>query len=561
MTLESRKRQWIVPGVVAVVLISLAIVFNGPLLTWFGLGGDEHAGHAHGKTPASAEALVALNAALEEYEGARVLLADDKLEGISAYASELALALETAAADGASGTAEQGAKASRRLAKAKTIEEARNIFEDVSLALVSLASENPSLTENRHIFQCPMTDGFGKWIQPSEKLENPYMGHSMLACGSASEWEVPEDAIAYHTCPMHPSIKQEGPGTCPICGMDLTPVLESELRTGILFVDAKRRQQIGVRTETVGRQAVDMRVNAVGRVAYDTSARVDVTLKYKGWVRKLHANKPAQRVKKGEPLLSVYSPELYGAQQDYLNALASQKAAAGTGAPNRADYLVKAARQRLKLWDVPDWQIDRIAAGGEPIEALTIASPLDGFALETNVVEGAVVEAGQTLFRIAKLSEVWVEADVYERDLPHVAVGMAANVTLPHLGGQVFSGQVGFIYPFLDTETRTGRLRIVLPNDDLTLKPEMFANVELVVPGTEELVVPESAVLYVGRRRLVFLDLGEGRLRPQEIKVGTKGDGGYEVVEGLSEGDVVVTSANFLIAAESRLKSAVEQWQ
>lgn len=561
MTRESRKNQWIVPVAVTVVLVTAAFVFRSTLLPWFGLGGDGHEGHSHGRAPASPEALAALNEALEAYEGARTLLADDQLEGVSEHASELVRAFEAAVANGAPDTAGQGARAAGRMGKAKTIEEARAAFEDVSLALVSLASDNPSLTQNRFIFQCPMTDGFGKWIQTTEKLENPYMGHSMLACGTASEWEAPEDAIAYHTCPMHPSIKQEGPGTCPICGMDLTPVLESELRTGVLFVDAKRRQQIGVRTETIGPKRVDVRVEAVGKVAYDASSRVDVTLKYKAWVRKLHANKPAQRVKKGEPLVSVYSPELYGAQQDYLNALASQKAAASTGAPNRSDYLVKAARGRLKLWDVPDWQVERIAAGGEPVEAFTIASPADGFALETNVVEGGVVEAGQTLFRIARLNEVWVEADIHERDLAFVALGMKANVTLPHAGDRVVEGTVDFIHPLLDEETRTARARVVVANDDLTLKPGMFASVEFVAPGAERLVVPESAVLYVGKRRLTFLDLGEGRLRPQEIKLGAKSGEGYEVVEGLSEGDVVVTSANFLIAAESRLKSAVEQWQ
>jgi len=181
--------------------------------------------------------------------------------------------------------------------------------------------------------------------------------------------------------------------------------------------------------------------------------------------------------------------------------------------------------------------------------------------VEKNVVEGASVQPGMTLFRIAGLDRVWVEAEVYESELPLVEVGQEAVVTFPYLPGVERRGTVAFLYPYLDPATRTGRVRVELPNPDGALKPDMFAHVTLVRDLGEKLVVPEQAVLYAGPRSFVFVDLGEGRLKPQQVQTGRKDDGWLEILSGLEEGDVIVTSGNFLIAAESRLKSAIEQWQ
>lgn len=265
-------------------------------------------------------------------------------------------------------------------------------------------------------------------------------------------------------------------------------------------------------------------------------------------------------VNKGEPLFTLYSPELYAAQEELATALASQEAARQTSIPDRADYLVEAARTRLRLWDLQDWQIDEIAKTGKPLEYIPIVSPVTGYVIEKNVVEGATVEPGKTLYRIAGLDKIWIEAEVYESELPLIDVGQKAEVTLTYLPGKKFTGRVSFIYPYLEGKTRTGRIRVELPNPGLELKPDMYANVDLGKERGERLVVPEEAVIYAGPRRLVFLDLGEGRLRPQEIEVGIKTGDYYEVLSGLEEGDVVVTSGNFLIAAESRLKSAATQW-
>ncbi len=366
--------------------------------------------------------------------------------------------------------------------------------------------------------------------------------------------------IDYYTCSMHPSVRSEVPGTCPICSMTLVPVTKQETETGIITLDAQRRQAIGVRTAPVARQDVSVRVRAAGKVVYDETRLAEVTVKYRGWVGTLHADATGVRVESGEALFTLYSPELFAAQEELLTALESQRAARDTTAPERADYLVDAARRRLHLWDIQDSQIDDIVAGGQAQQYLSIVSPVDGFVIEKNVVQGSAVEPGEVLYRIAGLDRIWIDAEVYESEFPLVALGQQAQVTLPYLPGRTFQGRVSFIYPYLEGKTRTGRIRVELPNRGLELKPEMYANVELVSEKGTQLMVPAEAVLYAGPRRLVFVDLGEGQLRPQEIEIGVKSGDFYEVLDGLDEGDVVVTSGNFLVAAESRLKSATKQW-
>lgn len=369
-----------------------------------------------------------------------------------------------------------------------------------------------------------------------------------------------EGDISHYTCSMHPSVRRQEPGTCPICSMDLVPVTREEVETGIFTVDAARRQLIGVRTAAVERRPVEIRVRAVGKIVYDETRLSEVSVKFRGWIGRLSANSMGQEVREGETLFTLYSPELYSAQEEFLSALASQRAAAGTSAPDRADYLVNAARERLRLWDLHDWQIDQVAEEGSPLKYIPIVSPVSGVVIEKDVVEGAAVAPGMKLYRIAGLETVWVEAEVYESQLVLVSVGQEAEVVLPYLPGKSFRGKVSFVYPYLDDQTRTGRIRIELSNPSFELRPDMYADVVLEIRRGERLVVPTEAVLHAGPRRLVFLDLGEGRLKPHEIEIGVKSGDVYEVLAGLEEGDVVVASGNFLIAAESRLKSAVEQW-
>lgn len=372
--------------------------------------------------------------------------------------------------------------------------------------------------------------------------------------------ETPDSEISHYTCSMHPSVQSQEPGTCPICSMDLVPVTREEMDTGVIMIDAQRRQLIGLRTGPVTRRAAVPQVRAVGRVVYDESRLADVSLKYRGWIGELKVSKSGQRVEQGQILFTLYSPEIYAAQEEFLAAIASQQAARSSSAPMRADYLVDAARQRLRLWDIQDWQIDAIVGTGQPLEYIPIVSATAGHVVEKNIVQGAAVEPGMKLYRIAGLESVWVEAELYESELALIEIDQRARVSLPYLPGRRYEGRVSFLYPYLENASRTARIRIELDNKDMALKPDMYANVEIQADRGERLMVPEEAVLYAGPRRLVFVDLGEGRIKPQEIELGLKSGDFYEVLSGLNENDVVVTSGTFLVAAESRLKSAVGQW-
>jgi Cu(I)/Ag(I) efflux system membrane fusion protein len=551
-------------------LLLVAFLLRAQITEWF---------HSHptDRPAVTNQALDELREALHAYEEIRARLAQDTTTGLEPHAQQAADSLEAAAAmigeraPDLSRAARSGVHAAHSLASSTHLAEARAGFSALSEAIVALGVEEPQLREGWYLFSCPMVEGFNRWIQKAEAIENPYMGSRMLQCGSVEVWAEPAreaprahehdpGEISHYTCSMHPSVQAEEAGTCPICGMQLVPVTREEVETGVLFIDEERRQKIGVRTGTVTRRPVSMTVRTVGQIDYDERRIVDVNLKVSGWIVRLHVDETGQRVEKGETLFTLYSPELYAAQEEYLQALQSQRAARETGAPGRVDYLVQAAEKRLRLWDLTAAQIRNIARQGSPLEAIPIVSPASGYVTEKNFVEGASADAGTRLYRIAELESVWVTAQIYEMDLGLIRVGQTASVTLPYHPARSFDGSVAYVYPYLDRGTRTGRVRIELENPQLELRPDMFANVEFHVDLGSRLVIPDSAVVFTGPRRLVFRDLGEGRLQPQEVKIGARADDFYEVVAGLSEGDRIVTSGNFLISAESRIRSATRYW-
>jgi Cu(I)/Ag(I) efflux system membrane fusion protein len=368
------------------------------------------------------------------------------------------------------------------------------------------------------------------------------------------------DEIAHYTCSMHPSVKNAGPGMCPSCSMPLAPVFRRELDSGEVVLDPGRRQQIGVTTARVELRPLAVPVRAAGGVTFDQSRLTDVTLRAGGWIDELYADRLGQRVKEGEPLFTLYSPDLFEAQQKYVEALEKLENARKLRSPLSAGLLLETRRQRLRLSDLGPDQLELLEERGLPVELVQILAPASGHVIEKNVVAGAAVSPGMRLLRIAGLDRVWVEAEVYESELGLLAVGDAATVTLRHLPGRSFAGRVAFVYPWLDGATRTGRVRIELPNPGLALKPEMFAQVVFEPALGERLAVPEEAILYAGDRHYVFLDLGQGRLRPQAVTLGQRAGEWVEVLDGLAPGDEVVTSGNFLIAAEARLKLALDHW-
>ncbi len=523
-------------------------------------------------TELPAPALEALRRAFEATERVRTELAFDRLDGVAVPAREAAQAIraaEVALPGAGSEVADclgQGAAAAESLAAATDIEAARLAYGELNRFLIALAAADPRLQEGWHVFRCPMAKGFKKWLQKSPTLENPYMGQKMSTCGGSSTWGVaaPDDGggvsheghghagedVSHYTCSMHPSVRQDEAGTCPICSMDLSSVTFDEEESGVIRIDEARRGQVGIRTGKVVVAPMTRSIRAVGRVAYDESRLKDVTLKLGGWITKLHVDETGQAVKKGQLLFTLYSPELFAAQQEYLLARQS----------TRGDALLRAAERKLQLWGVSKGQIAAIAKRGEPIEDVPFYSPASGYVIEKDVVEGGAVEAGMRLFRIAALDRVWVEADLYEAELPQVKKGQRAKVTLSYLPDKTFDGTVAYVYPYLDKGSRTGKVRVELKNEGLELKPDMYATVSFELDLGGRLQVPIDAVVYTGPRRLVFVDIGEGRLRPQEVKLGARSDETVEVIEGLTEGQVVVTSGNFLVAAESRIRSAAKIW-
>ncbi|MCO6442059.1 MAG: efflux RND transporter periplasmic adaptor subunit [Nitrococcus mobilis] len=319
---------------------------------------------------------------------------------------------------------------------------------------------------------------------------------------------------------------------------------------GTVMLDARRRQLIGVGTARAQVTDLERTIRAVGQVSYDETRLADVSLKFDAWVGELYVEYVGALVKKGQPLFTVYGPELLAAQQEYLEIKRR-------GAPST---LLGAARKRLELWDMTAEEIAALERRGEPFVYVPIHAPLGGTVVTKNVVEGTARQAGETLMRIADLSWVWVEAEVYEAELPLVRAGMPAEVRLPYLPNQVYKGEIDYVYPYLEEDSRTGRVRITLENPNGVLKPDMYAEVKLMADLGQRLTVPEEAVIIAGETRVVFEDLGGGRLAPRRVETGQRAGGRIEILNGLEPGDQVVTSGNFLIASESRLKAGIEQW-
>jgi RND family efflux transporter MFP subunit len=345
-------------------------------------------------------------------------------------------------------------------------------------------------------------------------------------------------------------------------GMDYIPVYEGEDEGGSgIKVSSERMQTLGVRVAKVERRAIDTVVRASGRIEVDERRLVNITPKFEGYIEKLHVNATGQAVARGAPLFDAYSPELLAAQREY--AVAARGLAQLKDADEQAragiQRLADSALARLRLWDVTDEEIAHLATSGEPRRTLTFRAPAGGIVLERKAVQGMRFMPGEMLLTIADLSSLWLIADVAEQDIGRVRVGTPARVRLDAYPGQVFDGRVTFIYPTLKAETRSAQLRIELANPGGRLKPAMFAQVELPIGASAgaQLVVPNSAVIDSGAKRVVIVDLGAGRFEPREVKTGSRGDEFTVVTAGVKDGESVVVAANFLLDAESNLRAAL----
>lgn len=346
-------------------------------------------------------------------------------------------------------------------------------------------------------------------------------------------------------------------------GMDYLPVYEGEqTNSRQLTITPEKIQKLGVKTEKVQYRPLARSIHALGSIQIDERRISVVNAKFEGWIQRLLVNTTGQTVKKGQPLLEIYSPDLLSAQQEYLIAKQGEAALqqASPQAQTTAEQLTRNALQRLNYWGIGSAQLKRLQQQEQVIEYLPLLSPVDGVVIEKPAVAGMRFMPGELLFQIADLQRVWLLADVFEQDLDWVSVGQTVHVDIKAYPDKVFTGQIGFIYPTLNTDTRTVKVRVELDNTQGLLKPGLYGSVELSAShqAHHALMVADSAVLDSGTRQVVLVQLGEGTFEPRTVKIGHRADGYSEVLEGLTDGETVVTRANFLIDAESNLKAALD---
>jgi Cu(I)/Ag(I) efflux system membrane fusion protein len=333
-----------------------------------------------------------------------------------------------------------------------------------------------------------------------------------------------------------------------------------EVTPGTVQISPEKQQLIGVKFGTVEMRPLEKVIRTVGRVDYDEKRIVTVSPKVGGWIEELFVDFTGRFVREGEALLTIYSPELVSTQEEYLLAIQARKSLSKSPfaeVASSGDSLAESARKRLKLWDISDEQIKALEETGQSRKTLTLYSPFSGFVLEKTATKGMSIMPGMALYKLADLSVVWLLADIYEYELPFVRLGQSASVQLSYLPGETFSGKAIYIYPAIDPNTRTAKVRFEFPNPQDKLKPEMYATVEIKIQLGQKLAVPEGAIIDTGVRQLAIIDRGNGYFEPREVQVGSKVEGYYEVIRGLRAGERVVTSANFLIDSESKLKEAM----
>jgi RND family efflux transporter MFP subunit len=399
--------------------------------------------------------------------------------------------------------------------------------------------------------------GYGRWYGPRSDR--------------ASVQPEGKKAAGYH-CPMHPNFRSDKPGNCGVCGMRLVPdepaglpdppaaesTAAGELPEGTIHISPDKQQLIGVKYGKAEYTTATSSFRATGKVAIDETRVVKVQTRIEGWIDRVFANVTGDPVKKGQPLVTLYSPEMLATQQELLLALKSRdilKGSALTSSVEHGESLVAAARRRLELWELSPEQIAEIEKTGQPIRNITVYAPISGHVMTRNAFPKQRVTPETELYTLADLSRVWIIADVFENEARQVQIGTGATVTLTYAGGRRFGARVTHIHPQVETATRTLQVRLEAENPGLALKPEMFVDVEFFSGGGRRLTVPAEAVIDTGLRQTVFVDRANGNLEPRQVRTGERLGDRIEIVSGLKEGERIVTSGNFLIDSESQLRS------
>ncbi len=414
------------------------------------------------------------------------------------------------------------------------------------------------------------------WNQaPASWLRETLTGEHQLVAVTGEDGE-----IEYWTCTMHPSVRMKDPGTCPICAMDLVPVMKSPPATSdngstnsvqqiagdesTFMVDPRRQQLINVQTTEVEVRSLKKVIRTFATLELDETRIEYVHSKIKGWIDKVFVDFTLQHVNQGDPLFSIYSPELVSTQEEYLLALKTAENLADSPfehVSNGARSLFEATRRRLELFDITDEQIKQLEKSGQAQKHLIVYSPVSGHVMEKNAFPNMYVTPETKIYAIADHTNIWASVEIYENEISYVREGQRVAMSTAAYPGIVFRGNITYVYPHLTEKTRTLRVRLEFPNPELKLKPGMYSNIEIQVPLGATLAVPESAVLRTGKRDLVFVDLGSGTMQLRQVQIGAKAGGYYEILKGLETGERVVSAANFLIDAESKVQGVEASWE
>jgi len=326
-------------------------------------------------------------------------------------------------------------------------------------------------------------------------------------------------------------------------------------------IEPEKQQLIGVKTTEAVSYPMQKVIRTIGRIEYDERRISTVNAKFEGWIEKLHVDFTGKYVKKGSPLAEIYSPELVATQQELLNVLKWNQPSTPippsqiqTMLSKDSERIAEAAKTRLRLWDITEEQIKTIEETGKPLRTLTIYSPINGYVVQKEAVQGMRIMPGEKLFDIADLSTLWVVSDIYEYDLSSIKAGQTANITLSYLPDKAFQSTIDYVYPALSGDTRTAKVRFTVANPSAQLKPQMFTNVEIKMDLGKRLAVPDDAVIDTGARQIIYVDKGEGYFEAREVHTGIKSGGMTEILHGLDAGEKVAVSGTFLIDSEAQLK-------
>lgn len=420
---------------------------------------------------------------------------------------------------------------------------------------------NSGITEHAHEHtdeQTLYTCGMHPWIISKEPGLCPICNMKLTPkrddAGTSSARDAAERKVSYWRAPMNPTEIYDKPGKSAM-GMDLVPVYEDEVIGGVaITVDPVIRQNMGIRTAPVESGPLTYTIRTYGHITYDETRLTEISPRFGGWLEKLYIDFTGQYVNKGEPLFAIYSPEILTAQEEYLVALKNSRGRSGQA-------MADAVKRRLLFFGVSEPEIDAIGKSMKTRRNITIFSPFSGIVVHKNALLGGYVKEGTALYRIADLSRVWVEAHIYEYELAHVRKGLEAEMSLPYHPGTTFTGKVTYVYPYLQKQTRDVVIRLELDNPDLLLKPEMYADVRIRTQGESRgTLIPEEAVIRSGERNVVFVAGADGKFIPRMVTLGMKVDNGkIQALSGIAPGETIVTSGQFLLDSESRLKEAVQK--